>query len=318
MSGHVWPKGTLGLNYPKFLQRYGLEARGEPAPLTGGEDNRLARIATDRGDVVIREYLHSRHRKVSAEVALLEHLADGGFPTPKPIHPLLGERVALLAGNPVVVFPFVSGAVPEAMTEALAVRCGALLARMHTVTAGWADERIPVIDRRGILEQAAASDVKLAGARFWRVEARGFLERHAAALERLAALPSGPLHHDLHRQNLLVDGDEVVAVLDFDELNHGPLVLDLARWCHYAAVEQEDLRLPAGLAAALVAGYERVRPLSAAERELLPLAFDLVGIVDASSFLMWAAPYLDIESVGGCRSWKAYLANRGGAALTPL
>jgi homoserine kinase type II len=309
-SEQYWPKGRLGLDFPKFLQRYGLQARGEPVPLTGGEDNRLARIPTDRGDVVIREYLHSRHAKVSAEMALVEHLARDGFPTPMPIFPEAGERVALIAGNPVAVFPFASGRVPEAMTEALAGRCGALLARMHLSTEGWADERIPVVDRRGILEQAAASDAKLAGARFWRSETRGFLERNAAALALLDALPAGPLHHDLHRRNVLVEGNAVTAVLDFDELNRGPLILDLARWCHYAALEQEDMRLPAALAAAVVAGYQGVRPLTGAELELLPLAFDLAGIIDAAGFVMWAAPYLGLQAMHECRSWKAYLANR--------
>jgi homoserine kinase type II len=305
-----WPQGRPGLDVPRFLQRYGLRARGEPVPLNGGEDNRLARIPTDRGDVVIREYLHSGHAKVSAEMSLVEHLARGGFPTPMPIAPEAGERVALVAGNPVAVFPFVPGRVPEAMTVPLARQCGALLARMHVSTEGWADERIPVADRRDVLEQAAASGVELAGARSWRSETRGFLERNAAALALLEDLPSGPLHHDLHRQNIIMDGDEVAAVLDFDELNRGPLVLDLARWCHYAALEQEDLRLPAALAEAAVAGYQSVRPLAVAELELLPLAFDLAGIVDAAGFIMWAAPHLGLHSIGECRSWNAYLANR--------
>ncbi|WP_026931285.1 phosphotransferase [Glycomyces tenuis] len=308
-SDQYWPKERFGLDFPKFLQQYGLQARGEPVPLTGGEDNRLARIPTDRGEVVIREYLHSGRAKVGAEVSLLEHLARDGFPTPMPIFPKAGERVALVGGNPIVVFPFVSGRVPEAMTEALAGQCGALLARMHVSTEGWADERIPVVDRRGILEQAAASDVKLAGAQFWRSETRGFLERNAAALGLLGELPSGPLHHDLHRQNVLVDGDAVTAVLDFDELNRGPLILDLARWCHYAALEQDDMRLPAALVEAAVAGYQSVRPLTGAELKMLPLALDLAGIVDAAGFVMWAAPYLGLESISECRSWKAYLAN---------
>ncbi|MQM26739.1 phosphotransferase enzyme family protein [Glycomyces albidus] len=311
-SARHWPQGRLGIDFPKFLRWYGLEVRGEPTPLTGGEDNRLARIATDKGDVVVREYARSGHAEVSAEVALLEHLAADGFPTPMPIFPESGERVALVGGNPIVVFPFVSGSVPAAMTAPLAAQCGALLARMHVSTRDWTDERIPVIDRRDILRQATASDVKLAGARFWRSETRGFLERNAEDLDLLDRLPSGPLHHDLHRRNLLVDGEEIIAVLDFDELNRGPLILDLARWFHYTALEQDDMRLPAGLAEAATSGYQSIRPLTDAELRLLPLAFDLAGIVDAAAFIMWAAPYLGLESIGECLSWKSYLANRAG------
>lgn len=311
MTGNqIWPNGELRLDLPAFLTRFGLEARGEPEPLLGGEDNINARVATDRGDVVVREYVQSGHAKVSAELALVAHLAHEGFPTPAPLTADNGEPVVLVAGKPIAVFPFASGEVPPAMTTDLAEQSGALLARMHTATTGWTDDRIPVIDRLGILEQAANSDVQLAGAGLWRTETRAFLDQHAGALALLAEQPSGPLHHDLHRQNLLVEDGEVTAVLDFDELNHGPLILDLARFFHYAALEQPDRRLPAAIAEAAVAGYQKVRLLSATELALLPVAFDLAGIVDAAGFIMWAAPYLGIDRVEDCHSWGAHLANR--------
>jgi Ser/Thr protein kinase RdoA (MazF antagonist) len=102
----------------------------------------------------------------------------------------------------------------------------------------------------------------------------------------------------------------VTAVLDFDELNHGPLILDLARFFQYLALDAPGRRLPVPLAEAAIAGYQRVRPLQIAELELLPLAFDLVGIVEAAGFIMWAAPHLGLASVDECHSWRAYLANR--------
>jgi homoserine kinase type II len=152
--------------------------------------------------------------------------------------------------------------------------------------------------------------VELAGADQFREEVADFLERNAEDLALLDEQPSGPIHHDLHRQNLLVADDTVTAVLDFDELNRGPLILDLARCCHYLALENPDRRLPGDLAEAVIAGYESRRPLSITELELLPLAYDLAGIVDAAAFIMWAAPHLGLESTEECHSWQAYLAGR--------
>ncbi|MFC3492996.1 phosphotransferase [Glycomyces rhizosphaerae] len=319
MTGNqIWPNGELRLDLPAFLARFGLEARGEPEPLVGGEDNINARVATDRGDVVVREYVQSPLAKVGAELALVAHLSRGGFPTPAPFTADNGEPAVLVGGKPIAVFPFASGEVPPAMTADLAEQSGALLARMHTATIGRTDDRIPVFDRLGILEQAAHSDVALDGAERWREETRTFLDRHAEALALLAEQPSGPLHHDLHRQNLLVEDGEVTAVLDFDELNHGPLILDLARLFHYAALEQPDRRLPVAIAEAAVAGYQQARPLSATELELLPVAFDLAGIVDAAGFILWAAPCLGIDRVDDCHSWLAHLANRDVLREPPL
>ncbi|MCH1927628.1 phosphotransferase, partial [Shewanella sp. C31] len=95
--------------------------------------------------------------------------------------------------------------------------------------ADWTDERIPVIDRLGLLHQGLASRPELDGVDDWHDRVRDFLEACGEELKRLDELPSGPLHHDLHRQNLLVAEGKVTAVLDFDELNRGPLVIDLAR-----------------------------------------------------------------------------------------
>ncbi|MDN3242039.1 phosphotransferase enzyme family protein [Glycomyces tritici] len=311
MSGNPSsPNGELRLNLPVFLARFGLEARGKAEPLTGGEDNVNARVATDRGDVVVREYVRSEPAKVRAELALVAHLAGSGFPTPAPFTADSGERFALVAGKPIAVFPFASGEVPPAMTPDLAEQSGALLARMHTDAAGWTDDRIPVTDRTCLLETAASSDVDLTGADHWRAAVRDFLDRHAEDLALLGEQPAGPLHHDLHRQNLLVEDGRVTAVLDFDELNHGPLILDLARALQYAALEQPDRRLPAAVAEAALAGYRKIRPLTPTELQLLPLAFDLAGMCDAAGFIMWAAPYLGVEHVDECRSWLGYLANR--------
>jgi homoserine kinase type II len=311
MTGNPhWPNGELRLDLPVFLARFGLEARGGAEPLLGGEDNINARVATDRGDVVVREYVHSTRAKVAAELALVAHLARGGFPTPAPFTADNGGLFALVGGKPIAVFPFASGAVPPVMTPDLAEQSGALLARMHTATADWTDDRIPVIDRLGLLQTAAASEVELAGADEWRAENRRFLDRHSESLALLAEQPTGPLHHDLHRQNLLAEDGRVTAVLDFDEINHGPLILDLARLLQYAALEQSDRRLPAAIAEAALAGYQKIKPLTATELELLPVAFDLAGLVDAAGFIMWAAPYLGVERVADCHSWLGYLINR--------
>lgn len=296
------------IEFPKILAQYGLRPTGEPKPLDGGEDNGNFRIATDQGEVVLREYRMSGIEKIRAELRLVAFLGENGFPTPAPFRTASGELV-VEAERPSAVFPWVPGEVPTEMTAALAGQVGELLARMHLLTADWTDERIPVIDRLGLLRQGLAARPELDGVDDWHDRVRDFLEDRSEELERLHELPSGPLHHDLHRQNLLVADGEVTAVLDFDELNRGPLVIDLARVFHYFAVDHPDRRVPRDLADAAVAGYERTRTLSDTERELLPVAFDLAGMVDAAAFIMWAAPAIGLTHVDECTSWIAYLRN---------
>ncbi|WP_277213224.1 phosphotransferase enzyme family protein [Isoptericola croceus] len=301
------------VDVPTILAEYGLRPTGEPKLLEGGEDNGNFRIATAQGDMVLREYRMSGIDKIRAELRLVAFLGENGYPTPAPLRTASGELV-VEADRPIAVFPWVPGDVPTEMTAPLAEQVGELLAQMHLLTADWTDERIPVIDRLGLLHQGLASRPELDGVDDWHDRVRDFLEACGEELKRLDELPSGPLHHDLHRQNLLVAEGKVTAVLDFDELNRGPLVIDLARVFHYLAVDHPDRRLPRALADAVVAGYEQTRSLSEAERELLPVAFDLAGMVDAAAFIMWAAPAIGLTHVDECTSWIAYLRNVG--ALT--
>ncbi|TQL77900.1 homoserine kinase [Stackebrandtia endophytica] len=298
----------MDMDLPKLLAAFGSTPIGEPEVLAGGEDNLNLRTETDRGDVVVRRYLLSPAMRVGAELELVDYLARRGYPTPGPLSTVDGGFL-VDDGAPVAVFPFVTGDVPAELTADLAAQTGELLARMHVLTAGWTDARIPEFDRVAALRHSAAEPPELAGTDTWTACVTDFLDRRHDALSDLSDLPTGPLHHDLHRQNLLVRDGEIVAVLDFDELNRGPLLIDLARTLFYLAVERPDRRLPVEAANAIVAGYQRARMLTPAERDLLPACFELVALADAAIFLRDNADEDWLSEVDECHSWQVYLAN---------
>lgn len=55
-----------------------------------------------------------------------------------------------------------------------------------------------------------------------------------ATLPRLAELPAQPTHNDVHTDNVLVDGQRVVAIVDWGDSIAQPLVADLAVAASYA------------------------------------------------------------------------------------
>lgn len=80
-------------------------------------------------------------------------------------------------------------------------------------------------------------------------------------------LPSGLCHGDARLANA-VARDGTVGFFDFDDCGCGPYLLDLgtAVW-HFV---RGDPGKSAALVAALLAGYEQIRPLSGKERQALP------------------------------------------------
>ena len=131
------------------------------------------------------------------------------------------------------------------------------------------------------------------------------LARAQAVEQALAEEPGtfGLIHADLHYGNLLFAGDTVRAI-DFDDCGFGPLLYDpavmlsaLLDWPEYPA-----------LRAGLLAGYRRVRPLSAAHEALLDTFIALRQVQDA----VWRLEWREYPPLGA--DWAA----EARQALTPV
>jgi homoserine kinase type II len=110
-----------------------------------------------------------------------------------------------------------------------------------------------------------------------------FVPRLAEEVRNLRAdlpkgLPTGIIHGDLFADNVIAQGDEIRAVLDFEEIALEVFVLDIAM--AFVGCGWEDALPVRARWDALLAGYQRVRPLSTAERQALPiyLRYATVGI----------------------------------------
>jgi homoserine kinase type II len=255
---------VLPLDRARELGRaYGVEiSQLEPLSL-GSVNSNFRAVAADGRELFARVYEEQGVVGARAEMGLLSALARSGSRVPEAL-PLAGE-LPLHAGKPFVVFPWVAGEIlclPR--VDAAACRAvGAALARVHLATPG--------VPRLGA-GRFGPSDML---ARLARVEVESKRDDLLADVARVrslyarlvpardTSLPSGIVHGDLFRDNVLWQGGQIAALLDFESAFHGPFVYDLmvtvSAWCYRATFE-----LP--LVRALVEGYAAVRPLTAAER----------------------------------------------------
>jgi homoserine kinase type II len=93
-------------------------------------------------------------------------------------------------------------------------------------------------------------------------------QNHVAASPAHAALPRGPVHADLFRDNVMFEGERLTGFFDFYFAGVDSWLFDLAvclnDWCIELATGAHD----AARAQAMIDAYQSVRPLTAAEREL--------------------------------------------------
>jgi homoserine kinase type II len=242
-------------------------------PLDAGTINTNVAVDTERGAWFVRVNEGKSEADVAWEAQLIAALAAGGVQTPPPLAARDGRRYAPLRGTAkwVSVFPWRAGHHIAAadVTPAIADRFGAALADLHRVgldlPVSW--RRRSIYDHAHLVARyegfATSRDPELA-------DAIAVLRDELAAAQAAAAVREratrGIIHGDLFRDNVLWDADRLVSILDFEQASGGSLAYDLAvcinDWCW-----DGDVRVD--LAAALLAGYQRVRALTTADRAAL-------------------------------------------------
>jgi homoserine kinase type II len=175
--------------------------------------------------------------------------------------------VALVGGKPFSIYEWVDGVhlcnalVTPASTRAL----GEILARVHVASPRLGDLPKGRFGLAGVRQRLLQirRDTDRFDADVTRIE--GKLDRYES--ERDAELPSGLVHGDLFRDNVLWRQQDIVSLLDFESAAVGPFAYDIAvcllAWCYTDALRVDCAR-------ALLAGYESVRPLEQRERRALP------------------------------------------------
>lgn len=201
---------------------------------------------------------------------LMKHLAQHGIPVPDPAADRNGDILHTVGGKPAALVNKLEGKHELAPTADHCAQVGAMLARMHLAGRdynrrqpnlrglAWWNETVPVVLPFVSPEQAALLRSELA------------FQNHVAASSAYAALPRGPVHADLFRDNVMFEDGRLTGFFDFYFAGVDTWLFDLAVCLNDWAID-----LPTGAhvperARAFVEAYAAVRPLAAAERQLLP------------------------------------------------
>lgn len=207
---------------------------------------------------------------------LMKHLAGKGIPVPEPVTDGSGEIVHRLCEKPAAIVNKLKGGNQLAPTAVHCAAVGDMLARMHLAGRDfdmhqpnlrglpWWNETIPVVLPHLTPVQSALIRSELA------------FQNHVAASPAYSALPRGPVHADLFRDNVMFDGDVLTGFFDFYFAGVDTFAFDIAvclnDWCivHASGDAGQDGMPNRELVDAFLTAYEAVRPLEAAERQLLP------------------------------------------------
>ena len=257
-----------------FLGEYEL---GELVAFRGiaeGVENSNFSLRTTQGDYVLTLY---EKRVDPAELpwflGLMDHLVQRGLDCPAPVRGQDGQALRALAGRPAAICSFLPGVWPRRVRPEHLAPLGAALARLHLAGADFPPARPNALGPAGwapLLERCRADgDAVQPGL-------VGVLDAALASILAAwpAALPRGHIHADLFPDNVFFLGQgaglRVSGIIDFYFACTDLLAYDLAvclnAWCF-----EPDYSFNVTKARALLRAYAAARPLSAAERDALPV-----------------------------------------------
>jgi homoserine kinase type II len=248
-----------------FAAAYGLGELRASRGIEAGTVNTSYALELGKNSYFLRIYEEQGADGAEREAMLLGHLAGSGVPTPAPLAAQDGSFVRTLAGKPAALFPWVEGEMlcQRAVTPEAAFRVGAALARVHK--AGPAPGSALGAGRFGPRDLVLRCE-RVAGSTDPQARAQAGGLRSAVedvAARRRSDLPSGLVHGDLFRDNVLWFEGSIAALLDFESAHIGPFVYDLAvtflSWSFSAGLSTDVAR-------AVATGYRSERELE--EREV--------------------------------------------------
>ena len=320
-----------------FLKALGLGQLQDIRGCTGGIENTNYFVDTDQGEYVLTLFERLSFEQLPFYLQFMKHLAGRGIAVPdpqtappapavlakprKPVPPdqapLLsqpelsdvrpGEILHRLKGKPAAVVNKLRGSSELAPQAAHCTAVGDMLARMHLAGRdfamqqpnlrglAWWNETVPVVlpflsdaQRTLILGELA-------------------FQNHVAASSAYRALPRGPVHADLFRDNVMFETDgsgghsaTLTGFFDFYFAGCDSFLFDIAvclnDWCIDLTTGQSDA-LRAG---ALLSAYQAVRPLTLQERHLLP------AMLRAGALRFWTSRLWDFHLPRDAAMLKAH------------
>ena len=225
------------------------------SPIAGGAANRSYALRSGGVPYILTLCDEKGTPEVLRLVALHAHLRAAGFPTPAYV---AGSGTLTARGQPVTLRRFAHGEPPIQMNHAQLGQLGEVMASLH---------RIPPpadLPRRHACGPDAFQELAGHTGPFpqW-LSAQTPRFRHLLR----ARLPTGLIHGDIFPDNLIFDGDNLRAVIDFEQACCCPLVLDLGMAAGGCC--RRNAALDLACVQALIGGYERLRGLEDSERSLL-------------------------------------------------
>jgi Ser/Thr protein kinase RdoA (MazF antagonist) len=238
-------------------------------------------LNTKQRRFVLRYYEVRSLESILFESDLLLYLKQRNFPCPGQLMNLQGAYVGVFQDKPYILFEFMDGQHVEHPSLNQFQQLIQKAAELQELTKEFNSAYISY--RWNYTPDLCLQLAREEAERINSQDSRRKLAWLARQLDRLdlpESLPTGICHCDFHFSNVLFKGDELVALLDFDDANYTYLQFDLVGLMEYGAWPNTRDLLDLVAAREVVQEYMKHRPLALIEQKHLFDVYQLSILYD--------------------------------------
>jgi len=257
--------------------------------IKGGIENTNYFLTIPEGEYVLTLFERLTSEQLPFYLNLMKHLAHKGIKVPLPLTSSRNEIVFQINDKPAAIVSKLEGQSELSPNIKHCELVGSMLAQMHLAGKDFEFEQ-----------------PNLRGLRWWNettpqvlphinehqqdfLKSELAFQNHIATLSAYAALPVGPVHADLFRDNVMFKDSELTGFFDFYFAGIDHWVYDLAICLNDWCINHESGQWHIELFHAFFDAYQKVRPLENCERKMLN------PMLRAAAFRFWLSRLWDFH-----------------------
>jgi homoserine kinase type II len=243
-----------------LARQYGIDDIAAFSVMDGGRENTNYCLETNSGKYILTLFDQKSLKHATDLASLLVYLTDHGIRTSPVVVPPKEPIVVLHNEKPVMLKRYVDGDVTAKLTGDLLVQLGEEMARLHEIPApSYLPQSFPY--GRSHFSEVTNSNL---GHPYvdWLSEKISYLQKRIPQ-----HLPMALIHGDVFFDNLIVQGERLMAIIDFEEACHYYRSFDLGMVIIGACRDGQTICFEK--ARRFIRGYQNDMTLESIERETL-------------------------------------------------
>ena len=243
-----------------LTRRFGVGDVTDISVIDGGHENTSYRIETRSARYVLTICDQQSLREVTILANLLIYLTDHGIHTSRVVVPPKEPIVLLHNEKPVILKHYIDGDIAAEFTGNLLVQLAEEMTRLHKILA---PSYLPKSFSYGRSYFSEVTNSNLDHPFIdWLTEKTSYLQQSIPQ-----HLPMALIHGDVFLDNMIVRGDQLIAIIDFEQACHYYRGFDLGTLI--VGVCQDRNGISFEKAGQLIRGYQKEITLQSIERETL-------------------------------------------------